>query len=248
MHKLLYESERFAYIFLDGEKTHYIISDHGRILSLEYAKDPNKIQQISYILNNDGHLAVTLNHKGKAYNRRVHRLVAEYFIANPENKPCVHHIDGNHLNNHYTNLMWVTEKEHSDITTEMDQHAHNYKFTEDQIKTVCELIVSEKYSIADISNITSIPIVVIKKMIYTDYRNDITDKYNLSSYRYAYEDHANFAKAKYTKDQIINVCKLLEEHRYSYKEISELTGVNTSVVKAIFLRKRWLSISTDYNF
>ena len=248
MHKLLYESERFAYIFINGEKTHFIVSDNGRIFSLEYAKDPNKIQQILYELNNDGHLVVTLKHKGKSYNRRVHRLVAEAFIPNPDNKPCIHHIDGDHLNNHYTNLIWVTEKEHSELTTEMHQHSHNYKFTEDQIKTVCELIVSEKYSIGDISKITSIPVAVIKKMIYTDYRDDITSKYDLSSYKHAYEDYTNFVNAKYTKSQIIDVCKLLEENKYSYKEISELTNVSVSVVKSIFLRKRWISISADYNF
>ena len=248
MHKLLYECERFAYIFINNEKTHYIVSDYGRILSLEYAKDPNKIQQIAYALNSDGHLAVVLNHKGKGYYKRVHRLVAENFVANPDNKPCVHHIDGNHLNNHYTNLMWVTEKEHALLTTELDQHAHNYKFTEEQIETVCELIVSEKYTLNEISKITSIPIVVMKKMMYTDYRNDITNKYNLGNYKHVYDDHVHFIKAKYTKDQIINVCKLLETHKYSYKEISELTHVSTSVVKSIFLRKRWLSISVDYSF
>jgi hypothetical protein len=43
----------------------------------------------------------------------AHRLVAEYFLDNPNNLPVVHHKDENKLNNHYTNLEWVTEKENS---------------------------------------------------------------------------------------------------------------------------------------
>ena len=55
-------------------------------------------------------LEVSINSNGY-YNRSPHRLVAEAFIPNPLNLPEVHHIDGNKLNNHISNLMWVTHQE-----------------------------------------------------------------------------------------------------------------------------------------
>ena len=54
---------------------------------------------------------VSLRSNGKTHQLSVHRLVAETFIPNPENKPTVNHIDGDKSNNHYINLEWATYKE-----------------------------------------------------------------------------------------------------------------------------------------
>nr|UVX77624.1 MAG: zinc-binding loop region of homing endonuclease [Bacteriophage sp.] len=51
---------------------------------------------------------VSLRKDGKYYNKTIHRLVAEAFIPNPNNLPCVNHKDENRLNNNVENLEWCT--------------------------------------------------------------------------------------------------------------------------------------------
>ena len=61
--------------------------------------------------NNKGYLFVCAKENGRKKNLLIHRLVAEAFIPNPENKPQVNHIDGNPHNNCVDNLEWVTPSE-----------------------------------------------------------------------------------------------------------------------------------------
>lgn len=67
--------------------------------------------------NRDGYLQTDLTLQGNSYNRRIHRLVAEAFIPNPDNKPQVNHIDEDKQNNNVNNLEWVTAKENSNWGT-----------------------------------------------------------------------------------------------------------------------------------
>ena len=62
-----------------------------------------------YEISNSGYKIITLRNKyGKAIKKTIHRLVAEYFIPNPNNYPCVNHKDENKLNNRVDNLEWCT--------------------------------------------------------------------------------------------------------------------------------------------
>lgn len=61
----------------------------------------------------DQHICVQLWRDGKQHQYMLHRLVADAFIPNPENKPFVNHIDGNKRNNKITNLEWVTARENT---------------------------------------------------------------------------------------------------------------------------------------
>jgi len=83
----------------------YIVSNFGNVLGIK----SNVTLKPS--LNHKGYEQVVLSKQGKQKTVRVHRLVAQAFIPNLENKPQVNHIDCNKQNNCVTNLEWVTNSE-----------------------------------------------------------------------------------------------------------------------------------------
>ena len=84
----------------------YFVSNTGLVKN--YAGD--YLQQQSY----RKYLSVRLNNDWK----KVHRLVAEAFIPNPDNKPIANHLDFNTYNNHLYNLEWATHKENVEHSKE----------------------------------------------------------------------------------------------------------------------------------
>ena len=64
-----------------------------------------------------GYLGVTLYKNSIVSSTKIHRLVAQAFIPNNENKPQVNHIDEDKTNNVVSNLEWVTAKENSNHGT-----------------------------------------------------------------------------------------------------------------------------------
>lgn len=87
----------------------YQVSNLGRVKSNHNGKG-HKPKVLTNIPRN-GYVSVILCKNKSQKNVFVHRLVAKCFVPNPENKPCVNHIDGNKSNPCASNLEWCTQKE-----------------------------------------------------------------------------------------------------------------------------------------
>ena len=95
----------------------YEVSSYGRVRSLDryvkYSNGPIHLHK-GMILNpgkdKDGYLQVNLYNNGKIHQRKVHRLVAQAFILNPDNLPEVNHLDEDKTNNRVENLEFCNRK------------------------------------------------------------------------------------------------------------------------------------------
>ena len=121
----------------DGEiyEELYKVSNWGRILSLNY-KNTGKAKLMNPSANTSGYLQVDLWKDGKPKTCLVHRIIAETFLPNPENKPCINHkIEGDEgktinmvffnedgsINREKSTIEWVTYKENNNYGTHYER-------------------------------------------------------------------------------------------------------------------------------
>lgn len=96
-----YEVSECGIVFL---KAHKVIRKNGSVMTYERKEKAVNIKE-------HGYSYVTISKDNKSKSHLLHRIVAETFIENPDNKGFVNHKDGNKQNNHVSNLEWVTKKE-----------------------------------------------------------------------------------------------------------------------------------------
>ena len=109
----------------------YKVSNLGKILSLNY-RNTGKAELLNPSTDTSGYFQVGLRKNGETKTCKVHRLVAEAFLENPENKPCINHkIEGDEgkkinmvifnedgtVDEERTTIEWVTYEENNNYAT-----------------------------------------------------------------------------------------------------------------------------------
>ena len=140
----------------------YQVSNLGNVKSLNYHRS-GKSKLLKPGKDKNGYLFVILSKNGKMKTFRVHRLVAETFIPNPNNLPCVNHKDENPSNNNISNLEWC------DYQYNNSYGNHNKKIVEVQ---VLKGHYNPKYS----TLLTGLSLKEVKKLYYEDNKEKQLEK------------------------------------------------------------------------
>lgn len=148
----------------------YDVSNHGRV------RHGSRV--LSGSVHLDNYILVTLHGK----QHPIHRLVAEAFIPNPENKPFINHIDANKQNNSVENLEWCTQSENMKHACENNlqpKGLNTYcgKFTREQREDIKRLWDSGKCSKREIARKYGVSHTCVNDIINDKYK--YADKVNL---------------------------------------------------------------------
>ena len=196
---------------------------------------------------NHGYKRVVIVVNGKKIHKRIHRLVAEAFIPNPNNLPVCHHKDNDKTNNDVSNLEWTTFEEntmyaHNDGLYHIGEDHPMNKYSEKQIHLVCKLLEENELTIPEIAKQTNTTHAVVTGILLLGEWQHVAKKYNISNYN----KRANAPKIP--ESIVIQICELLEKGVFRVGQIASICNVSHHIVSDIKKHKTYLSISSKFNF
>lgn len=237
---MIYLDVKQSWIYINNIKTKYYVLSCGLVINSD------TLLPMAGGYDKNGYHIVSLTLNKNKYTRKVHRLVAEAFIPNPNNLPEVNHIDGDKRNNDITNLEWVTPEQNS-------HHAcfSNLRYsilTEDDVIEICELLSSGNVRISDIARKFNVSNSHISKILNRRIWKGVSSKYDFSKYtsdkRCYGEKNGN---SKLTILDVKYICKYLESG-LTPTEISKKLNIPRSIIYRIYHRKCWKDQSSKYKF
>jgi len=155
---------------LKGYEDRYLISNHGRIISL-FRKGKKQKRILKPGFDSYHYPIVTLYGHNKRQTKTIHRLVALTFISNDDLSLTVNHIDGNKQNNKVTNLEWCSSKKNTQHAFKiglMKNYGENHSLTNflnKDILNIKNLYKNNQLSYQKIANIYNVHKTTIARII-----------------------------------------------------------------------------------
>ena len=170
-------------IKINDIQSKYSVSNFGDVINLETSNI------LTPRVTKCGYLIYNLKINSIRYYKKAHRLVAEAFIPNPENKPEVNHINTDKLDNYYKNLEWVTSSENKLHAYKMGlyenarrpgiERSKNIK-DESIIHEICNLL-ENNYTVIEVAKELNISEILPRSIKYGGKWKYISSLYNIPS-------------------------------------------------------------------
>ena len=207
----------------------YFINEKGKVFSM-VSGEPKELKATP---DYKGYLRIKI--LGKTY--RVHRLVAENFIQNPNSLPQVNHIDGDKANNVVKNLEWVDNRQNQlhawANNLQPKRHAPNISLTQEQADAIRKEYIETSVGTLELSRKYEVSKTTIKDILNAKYYNlDKTIK----------PVSREKTMPRFTPEQVIEIRDLYITGEYSYNALGNMFGVNHKTIKKITDGKSYQSV------
>lgn len=209
----------------------YELYEDGRVWDIRTQKFLTE-----YMQHNDYRRVSMYNVKTSNYtNALVHRLVAMAYVANPKGKSEVRHKDGDHSNNHYSNLEWVTRAENLQKEAELKGTSSGI-LDANTVHYICYKL-SKGIGCTELAREVGCSrdaIFLIKNG--TNWKH-ISSTYNI--------EKPKKQAPKLTEDIVIDICNKFNDG-WNVDKVSEHFSISKDVVRKIRARKNWTKVTDIY--
>lgn len=208
----------------------------GRIFSLRSGK------YLAGVDSPNGYRLVSLSQGGVKKQFLVHRIIAQAFLPNPDNKRTVNHLDGDKKNNKLENLAWATDSEQAIHAIESGlrkKFINDYRtYSDELIHRLCQMIV-ENFRTKEIVDLLDVPGHLVANVRKKTQYTDISCEYDFSKILPC--------QKRISVSKIISVCELLQQGA-TPDEIKDKTGVSYATISRVRTRKDYTYLSMNYKF
>lgn len=240
----LHKDEKWKFIYIKDKMSNYLVSNYGHVFNILSGLYLNPS------FGTHGYAFITLRGgNGKTVKYDMHRLVATYFVHNPdpETKIYVHHKNHNRGDCIYTNLEWVSPSENNMESVEYNSmsgvNSKNAKITEDDARQICQML-QDGYRVSQIaytigcnrSTVRHIKDRTSWKHISKDYSFDNTysafiDSKILDSVKYLLKRGVRSAEIKRILNVSTNTVSKINSQGYSFiLNIKEIIRMNIMIM------------------